>query len=119
MREIKYKFWLGHTKKMTYEHSLHELLGKNWYMTIDVIPLEFTGFKDVNNDETYDGYIIEHNRELRIVFWNDEMGGWFTRCKKDNVEFGFSWINNHGGYKNVGNIYENPELIESWQISQK
>jgi hypothetical protein len=50
-RNLKFRFWLGHTKKMTYDHSLIEISHAHWDFTEDIIPLQFTGLVDKNGIE--------------------------------------------------------------------
>lgn len=128
MTDIKFRFWLGHTKKMTHDHSLIEIAHLHWDFTEDIIALQFTGLLDKNKKEIYKGDIIKarfwHNNppskrpkqkfievNLAVVFEDGsfqpddsairstEYGTTYNQWWGDNCEV-------------IGNIYENPELLK-------
>jgi len=120
MREIKFKFWLGSIKKMTNEHDISEICEVITEFTEDIIPLQYTGLKDKNGKEIYEGYILKADNEnfVHVIKYYSEFMSFVM--VKNNVES--DWF--HGGnndyfsddiktnYKVIGNIYENPELLE-------
>lgn len=65
-REIKFRFWLGHICKMTYEHSLSEVGRIIPDFTEDIIPLQFTGLEDKNGKEIYEGDIVNFSVKEKI-----------------------------------------------------
>ena len=97
MREIKFRFYNKKTRKLLEECDMWwnyiEFLNEN-----EVIVCQYTGLKDKNGKEIYEGDVVE-----------------FSGYKKDRVEI-VKWenIGNHtafgGGTHNakvIGNIYEN------------
>lgn len=73
----------------------------------DVVVEQCTGLKDKNGKLIYEGDIISRNGMFRKVFWLDDEGGFgyepgtlFEPLQTKTCEI-------------VGNIHENPELLES------
>ncbi len=112
MREIKFKFWDKDLKKMC------ERKPNNGDFTHpNIIPLQYTGLKDQNGVEIYEGDIVwyrvngEGRSELSNIVFDSKQCGYFIKplttygrlrnltysCKKYIVV--------------IGNNYENPELL--------
>lgn len=100
MKEIKFRFWNGN--KMIYK-SLFDITKNLSYINQ---PMQYTGLKDNNGKEIYEGDIIENYisgigiKKAVVAFDNG--------CFKDitNDEF----ISEDCIV--IGNIYENPELLK-------
>ena len=75
--------------------------------------MQYTGLKDSNDVEVYEGDIISLSKKPcdpnHIVFYSDIDFG-FAVKDADGYQTPFNWYT--GGYIVIGNIYENPELIE-------
>lgn len=130
MREIKFKAWDNKTKRMIVSNSY-----ESWYpfyiqpngcvyiegVLQDYILLQFTGLKDKDNVEIYEGDIVKSNiiknRWWQIVYRTDsEFVGFLPyemQFLDDKVYSPLSHFVNWKELVVVGNIYENPELMAS------
>jgi uncharacterized phage protein (TIGR01671 family) len=123
-REIKFRAWdIG---KIIYGVSpSYEINGMSETGTIRLYNpgkfpvMQFTGLKDKNGKEIYEEDIL--HRDFRkvpnspnwLVVFDREKGRWvFKRGEKAFGGFGLT-TTSAKEYKVIGNIYENPELINS------
>ena len=113
-REIKFRFWLGHTKKMTISHSLQEIVKMNWDISKDITPMQYTGLKDKNGKgvELFDkDLIINYSRNLRkphAIEWSNEFGAWIGNYH--DTKYLISQELHE--IEKVGTVHENPELLK-------
>lgn len=110
-REIKFRAWNG--KKMLEPQDISQS-GKywSWLGKEDVQLMQYTGLKDKNGKEIYEGdilklYNIKKEPYNRIVKWH--VGGMWWAHENDAFYMGFYKPNEN--FEIIGNIYENPELL--------
>lgn len=130
MREIKFRAWIKDENIMVQVKSLH--LGTNKIMygisgeyhygnitvSIDKVKLmQYTGLKDKNGKEIYEGDIIKINvagvinKRVKVVCENGAFGVYWKAWGEPREELHYfnSFCNTE--FEVLGNIYENPELL--------
>ena len=123
VREIKFRAWFGEEHKMIPFDELHIELENGeytvWYSldgdsiqdglcVEDFNIMQYTGLKDKNGKEIYEGDIVrlpedEDYKYYSIIYSKNRLGFILS----NGCGFGLSY-----GIEVVGNIYENPELLE-------
>lgn len=124
LREIKFRIW---DSKEMYDTETLDLIGDmaSPYRTLDdeseFIPygnnekgklMQFTGLKDKNNKEIYEGDILKANKKW-FKLGNDVGIVGFHKgqyCVRDDEWDNTDYITNRK-VEVIGNIYENPELL--------
>jgi len=140
MREIKFRAWDRATNSMVTESWKLFLNGcvsiQDTWATSDVHLMQFTGLKDKNGKEIFEGDILAHMSTRRagyekdgdtiykkIVFGRsnpqcnsvtDYMGFWAVSLGDDDLSCGGSigYQTKSLGAVVIGNIHENPELLQ-------
>jgi len=114
MRDIKFRAWHEKLNKMIYDISVcnsqsewSDESGKSWIFEDDI--MQFTGLKDKNGKEIYEGDIMQHANPFDIPFvvnWIDSDCGY-------GFNYGTSSYHiSDRSFTVIGNIYENPELLK-------
>jgi uncharacterized phage protein (TIGR01671 family) len=126
MREIKFRAWDKENKQMIYDvqdnyDGFYFYGGKECWGGCncfgDIIKrkipvMQYTGLKDKNRKEIYEGDIVEHPllQHQTIVWYSNKYGSYQLSQKINNHNYNLSaYIDD---LLITGNIYENPELLE-------
>lgn len=126
MRAIKFRAWDKVCKEMFYNSELAngdimvihldgriELSDDDTYKPDDFILMQYTGLKDKNDKEIYEGDIIRHDWGLNKITFEDYS---FTAEQILTFDGKYNcnlYLSDIGSDCEVtGNIYENPELLK-------
>lgn len=119
MREIKFRAWDKINKDMFNVESINfqerrvykDVVSYRNFEDIDL--MQYTGLKDKNNKEIYEGDILSDGnikKPYKVVFEN---GSFKAEFEGDFDEYSFDLIDVVAqGCEVIGNIYENLELME-------
>jgi hypothetical protein len=129
-REIKFRAWDKKTNMMlpSEDHNLFCITDDGWWLMYYLdgeqtyvgdnksclksegdILMQYTGLKDKNGVEIYEGdRLAPFGAE---VIWSEKMLCWCGKHKNDNHYFPL-YTDNLKRLEVIGNIYENPELMK-------
>ena len=116
MREIKFRAWDKLNKEM-FNVEIMDFQKRQVYKDTvsyrkfeDIELMQYTGLKDKNNKEIYEGDIVTlHNSRYRIIF-NSEEARFVLKDVFFEMDIPFT-NNNNKRIEVIGNIYENSELL--------
>ena len=120
MREIKFRAWDMVTVKMVVwedllnKHDLNEIFKYEY----DLELMQYTGLKDKNGVEIYEGDILRNVDNPFVdklpfeVKWNEYYGAWFWRSLLGEAGTDHLYQHIAKDCEVIGNIHDNPEMME-------
>ena len=106
MREIKFRAW--YNNEMLPPQSIVFLIKSNLKLEGDFPLMQYTGLKDKNGKEIYEGDILRTRQGIGFVVWSDYMYMIESLGSQAQDEmYPQEWVES----EITGNIYENPEMI--------
>ena len=142
MKEIKFRAWCESWKQMIYSTDEWFFDKREFYPFCFVVDkrefypscfvvgfsgypkkeedynlMQFTGLKDKNGKEIYEGDVLNWDNECTILIkWGEEIAGFYyevlTQKNKNICSFDIRFYRSEESAKVIGNIYENKELLK-------
>lgn len=101
---------------------LYDDFGEYWRDFRDVKLMQSTGLKDKNDKEIFEGDILDYKGRKALVRWHGSYASFIYRFVDELQNRNTEWKPLYLAYMKceiIGNIYENPELLEAIKWTQK
>lgn len=119
MREIKFRAWEKDAMRYDVQKDWSSHGNSFGHVLQDkgTVVMQFTGLKDKNGKEIYEGDILQHEPDGNmphhyiVVYWDGVMAAYYVKFQNSNgTDLLEGYTKRH---KIIGNIYENPELLKA------
>lgn len=97
-----------------FEQGLPDERDLDFYIFDEIEFMQSTGLIDKNGEEIFEGdVLLTYDGELAKVYWDDVLAGWFNFIYETAELSEVADLQSSRSIcKIIGNIYENPELLE-------
>lgn len=130
MREFKFRAWDDEAKKMYSPEDLEQPEVKDdtkktiySYLSFGVlqiydfrekdpiqfVPMQSTGWFDKNQNEIYEGDLLQYQNAIYQVIWSEDIAGFILLSTDGGIMMGGDYLSDE--IEVIGNIYENEDLI--------
>lgn len=117
MREIKFRIWMKSLNRMVYNPYVQEVNKQERDQINDYfngnnnkfIWMQYTGLKDKNSKEIYEGDILSDSQDTREVKFGN--GSFYLCPNTQALKLMCNTFVIKGIYEVIGNIYENTSLV--------
>ena len=120
----KFRAWIKNDKEMIDVDEIHwfdgelDIIGD--YITFvrkadEIELMQSTGLKDKNGKEIFEGDIVDYKGRKAVVKWHGSYASFIYRFVDELNKRSAEWYPLYLAYLKcevIGNIYENPELLE-------
>jgi uncharacterized phage protein (TIGR01671 family) len=117
-RIIKFRAWDRESKKMLMDVWVNNFAVSPDFISLsneDYIPMQFTGLRDKNGKQIYEGDIVadEEGKRGVVEYEAPEFIAMDTHGSKDDCAGCLNVMVFPNSCEVIGNIYENPELLKA------
>lgn len=126
MREIRFRAWDKQTRNWCELFEVDNIV--QWYnrkhgiyrsfFDNHIELMQYTGLKDMDRKEIYEGDIVEYGYNMIGKVYYDEAETSYVLAPLD-TRSSYEVLGLEGGLKVIGNIYENPEFLKEEENNAK
>lgn len=111
MRIPKFRVW-DNVDYMSKPFTLSELQAGLVQFDCACPIMQFTGLKDKNGVEIYEGDVVKYLTHTAHIFWSPQDFGFVHYNDVIGDYAGLSFFTGYKSFEVIGNVYQNPELLD-------